>query len=136
MSYKTRFIARLAGLYCLIAALAMLLHPQGTIETVTALAHDRALMFIVGIFTVAAGLAWVLAHNLWSGGTTTVAVTVLGWVTLLKGLLLLLSPASSADLWLVHMQYARYMPLYASISLLLGVYFTYAGFRCSRASSE
>ena len=34
------------------------------------------MMLIVGIITLAAGLAVVLAHNIWSGGALVVVVTL------------------------------------------------------------
>ena len=47
-------------------------------------------MFVLSIIIVAAGLAMVLAHNIWSGGAQAVVVTLVGWLTLIKGLLYLL----------------------------------------------
>ena len=35
----------------------------------------------------------VLAHNEWSGSARAIIVTVIGWLTLIKGLLFLLLPA-------------------------------------------
>jgi hypothetical protein len=46
-------------------------------------------MFFVDIVTVAIGLALVLGHNVWSGGPLAIAVTLMGWATLVKGLALL-----------------------------------------------
>jgi len=41
---------------------------QATVETVTALVQNPSMMLILGVITLAAGLAMVLAHNIWSGG--------------------------------------------------------------------
>src|SRR5579871_958111 len=96
MTSATRFLCRLFGLYCLIATLAMALHREIFLETVTEFVHDKALMFIVGIITVLGGLALVLIHNRWRGDGHTVVVTILVWITLLKGLLFLfINPADA-----------------------------------------
>ena len=130
MSARTVFLARLLGLYCLVAALAMITHKRVVVETVTALVHDAPLMFTVGVMTLVAGLAMVLAHNVWSGGALPVVVTVIGWVTLAKSLLLLfLSPAGAAGFFLGTVQYEQYFYFYAGISLILGLFLTFQGFR-------
>ncbi len=128
MSSRTVFLSRLLGLYCILAAISMMIRKESIIETVKALLHDSPLMFIVGILTLATGLAMVLAHNVWSGGTA-VVVTLVGWITLAKGLLFLfLPPALEADLFLSTLHYEKLFYVYMTISLVLGLYMTYAGF--------
>ena len=84
MSSRTIFLSRLIGLYCIVIALSMMTRRQATVETVTALLQNPSMMLIVGIITLAAGLAVVLAHNIWSGGALVVVVTLVGWITLIK----------------------------------------------------
>ena len=54
-----------------------------------ALVADAPLVLIAGVFTLFGGLAIVLLHNYWSGGALTVIITLLGWLTLIKAVLLL-----------------------------------------------
>ena len=130
MTNQTRFLSRLIGLYELIAALSMGTRRPAAVETVTALVHDRPLLFLVGVITLAAGLALVLVHNVWSGGALAVVVTLIGWITLIKGLLFLfLPPAAAVDFFLGQLHYEQLFYLYAAISLILGVYLAYGGFR-------
>jgi putative exporter of polyketide antibiotics len=68
MSPRTLFLARLIGLYCILIALAMFVRGQSTVDTVAGLLRDPPLMFVLGVITLAAGLAMVLVHNVWSGG--------------------------------------------------------------------
>ena len=81
---RTLFLSRLIGLYCILAALSMITRRQATLESVTALLHNPSMIFIVGLITLAAGLAIVLAHNIWSGGALVVVVTLVGWITLIS----------------------------------------------------
>jgi hypothetical protein len=130
MSSRTIFLSRLIGLYCIVIALSMMTRRQDTVETVTALLQNSSMMLIVGIITLAAGLAVVLAHNIWSGGALGVVVTLVGWITLIKSLFFLfLPPEMEAGLFLGQLHYRQLFYLYTAISLVLGVYLTYGGFR-------
>jgi vacuolar-type H+-ATPase subunit I/STV1 len=130
MSDKTRFLARLIGLYCLLATLVMALERDAWVAAVTALLRDPPLMLLLGMIVVAAGLALILAHNVWSGGALPVVVTAIGWLTLLKGMMFwLLPPAAAAELYLERLHYAQLYYLYCACSCAIGLYLTVTGFR-------
>ena len=130
MSPRTLFLSKLIGLYCIIAAISMMTRRQATVETVTALLQNPAMMLILGVITLAAGLAMVLAHNIWSGGALTVIVTLVGWITLVKSLFFLfLPPELEAGFFLRQLHYQELFYVYGAISLVLGVYLTYGGFK-------
>ena len=129
MSPRTVFLSRLVGLYCILIALSMMTRRQATVETVTALLQSPSMMLILGIITLTAGLAMVLAHNIWSGSALAVVVTLVGWITLIKSLFFLfLPPEMEARLFLGQLRYEQLFYLYGAISLVLGVYLTYSGF--------
>jgi putative exporter of polyketide antibiotics len=86
MSPRTLFLSRLIGLYCILVALSLSVRRQATLESVTAILHDPSMKFILGAITLVAGLAMVLAHNIWSGSALAVVVTLVGWITLIKAL--------------------------------------------------
>jgi hypothetical protein len=133
MTASTRFLSRLIGLYCLIAAFTMASRRETTLALITSCLHDEALMFVVGILTVLGALAWILVHNQWRGGSHAVFVTILGWITLLKGLLFLsLPPAQAPDLFLGALHYARLFYYYVGLSALIGAYLCYGGFRAAQ----
>ena len=135
MSPRTLFLSRLIGLYCIVAALCMFLRGQAIVGTVTLLLRDAPLMLFVGVVTLSAGLAMVLAHNVWSGGALAVIVSAISWVTLIKGVLFLtLTPEAEAALFLTGLRYQELFYLYATISLAVGVCLTYGGFRKSSRS--
>src|ERR1700732_3487834 len=72
---RTIFLSRLIGLYCILIALSMITRRQATVETVTALLQNPSMMLILGVITLAAGLALVLAHNIWSGDALVVVAS-------------------------------------------------------------
>jgi vacuolar-type H+-ATPase subunit I/STV1 len=129
MSPRTLFLGRLIGLYCILVALSMITRRQATVETVEALLHDPSMMLILGVITLAAGLAMVLAHNVWSGGALVVIVTLVGWITLIKSLFFLFLPAEmEAGLFIGQLHYRQLFYVYAAFSLALGIYLSYGGF--------
>jgi len=137
VSKETRFLSRLLGLYCLIIALAMLAQRPATVVTVAALLRDRPLMYVLGVLCLFAGLAMVLVHNVWSGGAAAVIVTLIGWLTLLKGLAFIgLQPAQTTELYIAQLRFERLYPLYAALTLLLGAYLCYAGFTGARRPAK
>ncbi len=130
MSPRTLFLSRLIGLYCILVALSMITRRQATVETVTVLLQNPSMTLILGVITLAAGLAMVLAHNIWSGGTLVVVVTLLGWMALIKSLFFLFLPHEmETRLFLGQLHYQQLFYLYSAVSLVLGVYLTYGGFK-------
>lgn len=131
MSRRTIFISQLIGLYCLLVSLVMLTNKPAMVSIEDTLVHNPAMLFIGGILTLVAGLAIVLSHNVWSGGALPVVVTLVGWIALVKGLLLV-SPGMTIAFW-GSFRYEQLYYLYASISFALGSYLTYEGFTALRS---
>jgi hypothetical protein len=109
--------------------LAMIARRQDMVASVDAMVHNPTLLLIVGLIALALGLAMVLAHNIWSGGVLPVVVTIIGWLILIRGLVLLFLPAATVAGLFEAMHFSRLLYLYASISLVLGIYLTFTGFR-------
>jgi hypothetical protein len=136
MTARTVFLGRLLGLYLILIALPMGANQQATIATVEALVHNAPLLFVVGLILVAVGLAMILSHNIWSGGALPVIVTLIGWLTLLKGLLFLfLPPPEAVGVIIWGKAYEQFFYADVAIVFLLGVYLTYAGFRSRPAKA-
>jgi len=125
----TRFLSRLIGLALLLVALSIVMHRQQSVDTLTALVHNPPLLFILGMVFLIAGLAIVLAHNVWSGGALPVIVTLVGWVTLIRGLVLLFLPPQATVGLFAAIHFEQLFYFYIAISLALGAYLTYRGFR-------
>jgi hypothetical protein len=130
MSSRTTFLSKLVGLYLILISLAMPAHKQATIDSINALIHNAPVLFVIGVVAVVAGLAMVLGHNTWSGGTLPVVVTLTGWLLLIKGsMLLFLSPEGVYAVLLAGIHFEQFFYLYMAVVFLLGICLTYAGFR-------
>jgi hypothetical protein len=89
-------------------------------------------LFVVGVIAVAAGLAMLLGHNVWSGGVLPVVVTLTGWLMLIEGsMLLFLSPEAVYGTLLAGIHFEQLFYFYMATVLLLGICLTYSGFRAT-----
>jgi len=125
MSSRTTFLSKLLGYYAILVGLAMIVQKQAMVEMMKELATSSAAIFTVGMIAIVVGLAMVLGHNVWRGGALPVVVTVLGWWSLIKGLVCLFLPQEIAGL-LGGPVYEHYYYLSPAITLLLGLYLIYA----------
>ena len=129
MSARTAFLSKFIGVYCILVGLAMAMNKQATVVMVVTIVHDAPVLFVFGLLIVGAGLAIVLSHNIWSGGALPIIVTLIGWLTLLKGLLFLfLPPPAAVGIFLWGPLYENLFYLDVAIALILGIYLTYEGF--------
>jgi len=134
MSFRTLFLSRLLGLYFLICGLAMIVHKQIFTSALATVPGNPMALWWSSLLISLAGLAMVLAHNVWSKPPVVVIVTVLGWLTLIKGIAYLFLPAK----WLEgYFQAVLNCPaclyLATAFMLVLGAYLTYEGFKSKPA---
>ena len=75
----------------------MIAHKQSTVATIKALIRNPPLLLFAEVLGLAAGLAMVLGHNIWSGGALPVVITLLGWLIAIRGAVLLAPAAGCGD---------------------------------------
>lgn len=118
-----------ARLYLILIGIPLAANKQASIATVIATVHDPAAAFIIGLVLVAASLALILCHTVWSGGPVPIIVTLVGWLTLIKGaLFLFLPPPAAVGFVFWGSAYEQYFYADMAVVLALGLYLTYAGF--------
>ena len=123
MSRLTVFLARSIGLFTVLLVVAFLTRGSAIIETTVA---DMPVMLVYAITSLAMGIAMVLGHNVWSGGALPVAVTLVGWLILAKGLLLLFLAPEAVSGMFKQMRYAEHYYLFLAPALVIGLYPTWA----------
>lgn len=128
MSKLTIYLARFIGLFALLVGAGCLVRGNAVIESTVG---NGSVMFVYAMICLAVGLAMILGHNVWSGGTLSVVVTLIGWLALAKGVLLFFVTPEALIQLLERMQYGEHYPLYVTPSLLIGLYLTWAGFTAS-----
>lgn len=93
----SNFLAELWGITIVVVSFALLINPK-RLEGLFTEVKNEATMTFLGVITLIIGIAMVLAHNVWVLDWR-VAITILGWLTLLKGLDLLFLPERMKERW-------------------------------------
>lgn len=125
MPAGTCFLARSIGLFTLLMTGATFVH-ESIVETAV---RDPGVMQIYAITSLGLGVPMIVGHNVWSKGLLPAVVSLVGWLALVKGIVLLLMPAAEIQDLFQRMHYSRYVYAYLSPAFLTGVYLTLAGFR-------
>jgi hypothetical protein len=73
-------------------------------------------------------LAIVLGHNIWSSGLLALIVTLIGWSTLIRSIILLFLLPEAIEPFIEAVRYEQNYYLFTAIPLLIGLYLTVAGF--------
>lgn len=101
---------------------------RALLATIDELVRSRGLMLIAGSFNLAAGLAIVLGHNVWSGGVLTVVVTLIGWLVALRGVVWLFTPQEKLVQYYEALHSEQNYYVATAITGALGLYLSIAGF--------
>lgn len=113
----TIIFSQIFGIMFVIMGLSMFINKTWTSEAVAELITSKGLLWIAGLFTIVLGATVVTLHNNWSNGMPFI-ITLLGWMTLLKGAIIFLFPN------LTHSYYLKvnkdFMFMYGGIILFLG----------------
>ncbi len=90
------------------------------------LEKDSFAVLFFGMFAMAAGIAYILAHNKWDTAPE-IVVSLIGWSLLVKGIVCVAIPSVAdrgAD-WAVS---SKLIPVAGLGSLILGGYLSYVGY--------
>jgi len=124
----TIYLGKLLGLYCIAIAIAMMAKKQGMLTAIDALLRNPALLLVVDIINIAIGLALVIGHNVWTGGWLALAITLIGWASLVKGLVFIcLSQERMLSLYAA-LRWEKNFNLYMGATLVLGLCLAGAAF--------
>jgi hypothetical protein len=128
MSPLTIFLGRFLGLFCLLTSIVLLARPRVPLNAINSMMESPGLILVTGIFTLAGGTAMVIGHNVWSGGVLPAVVTLLGWLTLIKGLALMATPPHALAAFYRAMLFPAWFRLYMIVIVALSAWLTLASF--------
>ena len=118
------FLAKVLGLYLTIVCLAAILKRKAWEKVITDFENNQGFIVFAGAFTLILGLLVVVAHNIWSRDWR-VLITILGYITIFKGLIRLFFPEKLPKLA------KKSLPLWTAICFIffvIGLYLIYIGF--------
>ncbi len=120
-------LAKVFGLLYLVVGLGMLINRAYYRKVMTDFTTNYSLAFYGGAVALVAGLFMVLFHNLWVGGWE-VLITILAWIALVKGVLLLLAPKAMMGLAQMFTKNDNLFVLWGVLVVILGLVLGYFGF--------
>lgn len=121
------YLAQLFGVVFVVIGLAFLIrlsHYQKVYKTIV---KNEGLMIMSGLMALVIGVVLVLAHNVWVQSWE-VLITILAWIAVVKGVLLLLLPTEIGK-WVEGLFKGKGFLVFGGLFyLVLGVVFCYFGY--------
>lgn len=119
-------LLQIFGLVYLTIGLGMFFSPSFYRTMISRMIENEAVLFLAGLTALIIGFFLVGYHNVWWGGRA-VVVTVIGYLALIKGLLLLIAPAFAVRLYRSFRFSEKTLGLYSFFVLVLGLTLFYLG---------
>ncbi len=126
LAARTRFAARIVGPFMLVVGAVVIAKFETLMLMMPAMLSDTALMFITGIFTLLIGLILFAWHHHWRGAAA-IVISLIGLLTMLRGVLLMIAPDFLAGLAAAAMSAAPGAMIAGAFAVLLGLWLTYVG---------
>jgi hypothetical protein len=121
------FLAKILGPYCLIMAGGALLNRGFYQKIVDDFLKNAALVYLGGVFALLFGLFIVAVHNIWDSNWP-VVITLIGWLSILKGARIILFPNSLAAMVEFHKTNPKILAIRLFSVLAIGLSLTYFGY--------
>ncbi len=124
----TYFYAELFGILFAVMGFAMLVNQSMMRTASREMIENRGTLLITSIVTLFLGLIVTLTHNIWNGPLIVYIVTIIGWLMVIKGAVLMLLPHAT----LRRIYGKEFSPVFWTILglivLIIGAYITWSGF--------
>lgn len=122
--FMETFLARAWGIYLTLIAVSLIINRKALRQMIKA-AGKGGFIYISGFLALVIGILHVLSHNVWVADWA-VILTVLGWISLIKGTMIFLWPGYARQM-VDHFKRGS-MNVYLALILILGVFLLYRGF--------
>jgi uncharacterized protein YjeT (DUF2065 family) len=119
-------IFQVIGLIVFTMGLGMLINPEYFRKILRDFSYSPSVTFLTGIFAIMIGYLIITFHDIWYG--TSAIITVFGWLAMLKGLGLILSPMSLFEISKGIVRKKENFTLASIFCLSLGIIFLYLGY--------
>lgn len=123
---KSIVIAQILAVVSLAFAVGLATSRDYYQDNVSKLVASPTYVFLGGIITTVFGMLIVIFHNVWEANWT-VLITIIGYITLIRGVLLLAAPRS-VNIFDPVVQSGKMLVVYLPITLVLGIVLAYFGF--------
>lgn len=122
------YFAKLLGLYFIIMGVIMLIRRKAMVPTIGQLMNDRAILFVVAVFELAAGIGLVIAYPIPSL-TIAGSISMIGYLMAIEGVAYLAMPKKTIRAFTKWVNRSAWYWVYGLLAIALGVALAGAGFR-------
>ena len=122
-------LARIFGPYCMIVALSFILRRQDYAKVVDGFLKDPMIKIFGGAVALLIGLLVVNIHNVWVLGWA-VIVTLIGWLSLIKGVVYFIFPDHLDKMAKRYSQNEKLLKVQLMVTFALGLILTLKGYGC------
>lgn len=122
----TRFCARVIGPLMLVIGAIVAVRFDTIALMIPGILQDGPLAFVTGLFTLTVGMILFAAHHHWSGPTA-ILVSLLGVLTLVRGVILMLAPGFAAEFATKALEAGPGAWVAAGIAIAIGLWLSWAG---------
>lgn len=123
----SKILARIIGPGMIIPAIGLFLNFNTYQGIIGEFSKSQSLCYLGGFMALVMGLVILQFHNKWEAGWP-VIITILGWITLIKGLVLMLFPGSVISLWHPFVASPTALIVSLGISCAVGIFLTIKGY--------
>ena len=95
---NANIIAQILGIILLIMGLSLMINKKGVASLLEEVSKSVGLLWIYGFIALSMGAVMVTLNNYWTSGLP-LFITILGWLTLIKGIYILVFPATTISLY-------------------------------------
>lgn len=134
IAHRTRMFARVLGPYLVVAAASLVTRADYVKTLLHTFGDDSVWPWVTGAFVLPMGLVVVTLHPYWRGAAAA-TVSVLGWLTVLKGAALMMFPAAYLATGHDVLAAAPWWQAVVIVTGLAGLYLTAVGWSPDRRSA-
>jgi hypothetical protein len=120
-------IFQLFGIAFFPAGLVWVINPKVFRDLIRDIINNRGLLFLSGLLAIMIGYLLIAFHNTWTLNRS-VIITILGWVSLLKGLLIIILPSTQINTFLNLTIIKKYLAVSPWLVLIVGIVSLYLGY--------
>ncbi len=121
------FLARVFGLYLVIAGFLYFTRRHFIEKAISEFYDHNALILTTGVINLIIGLLIVVGHNVWTWSWV-VVITILGYLTLIKGLVRLFAPDGGDKKIALKLSKKTPSIFVGIVCLIIGFFLVYEGF--------
>ena len=123
-----RVLAKIIGPLLIIPAAGVLFNLGAYQHVIEEFSKSVALCYLGGFVALLFGIIILHFHNSWEAHWT-VIITILGWISVVKGAALIIFPGLMLNLWQPYMVTTAPLIVSSAISIVVGVFLTIKGYR-------